>query len=305
MKALVTISRIAPRRIAAAMLLLAVLSPAAFAQTPLKVVASFSVLADLVRNVGGDRIDIVTLVGPGGEAHAYTPSPADARAVAAAKLVFINGLGLEGWLPRLGGATGRGARIVEVSSGVEPRKAPGGRGGEVVDPHAWMAVANASRYVANIRDALSAADPAGASDYAKAAAAYLARLGALDREVRAALEAIPPDQRKLVTVHDAFGYFAAAYGLQPIALQGVASDAEPTAQAMAALVGEIRNNRIPAIFREPASDPRLVDRIARETGIKIGGVLYSDSLTETKGEAPTYIDLIRHNIRVLTTALSG
>ncbi|MEA2882929.1 MAG: zinc/manganese transport system substrate-binding protein [Bradyrhizobium sp.] len=270
-----------------------------FAQDKLPVIASFSIPGDLARNVGGDRADIATLVGANGDVHVYTPAPGDAKKISDAKLVVVNGLGLEGWLERLVRSSGSKAPIVIASNGIAPRKL-----GAHADPHAWQSVANAKIYVANIRDGLSAADPAGAAAYRANAEAYLAKLGALDGEVRAAIAKIPEARRKVISTHAAFGYFADAYGIAFIAPQGVSTESEASARDIAAIITQIRTQKIPAVFLENVSDPRLMRRIAAETGAKIGGTLYSDSLTGQNGEAPTYIDMVRHNIKALTAALA-
>jgi zinc/manganese transport system substrate-binding protein len=268
------------------------------AQDRLNVVASFSILGDFVRNVGGERVSVTTLVGPDSDVHVYTPAPADAKKIADAKLVVINGLGLEGWLPRLVQSAGGKATMITASRGITPRKL-----GADADPHAWQSVANARIYVVNIRDALVAADPAGAAIYRDNADRYLARLDALDREVRAAVAQIPEGRRKVISTHDAFGYFAAAYGVEFIAPQGVSTESEVSARDIAAIITQIKASKIPAVFLENISDPRLMRRISAETGARIGGTLYSDSLTGEKGDAPTYIDMVRHNIKALTSAL--
>jgi zinc/manganese transport system substrate-binding protein len=268
------------------------------AQEKINVVASFSILGDFAKNVGGDRVNVTTLVGTDSDVHVYTPAPADAKKIADAKLVIINGLGLEGWLPRLVQSSGGKATIVVATTGIAPRKL-----GSDADPHAWQSVANAKIYVANIRDALSAADPAGAAATRANADAYLAKLDALDREVHEAIAQIPQTRRKVISTHNAFGYFAAAYGIAFIAPQGVSTESEPSARDIAAIITQIRTGKIPAVFLENISDPRLMNRISAETGAKIGGTLYSDSLTGEKGDAPTYIDLVRHNIKALTSAL--
>jgi zinc/manganese transport system substrate-binding protein len=280
------------------LVLVAVASPAC-AQGRLKVVASFSILGDFVKNVGGDRIEVTTLVGPNGDIHVYTPAPADAKKIADAKLVVINGLGLEGWLPRLVQSSGGKATIVIASDGVVPLKS-----GSAADPHAWQSVSNAKIYVANIRDALVAADPADAGAFRANADAYLAKLDGLDRDVREAMARIPPAHRKVISTHGAFGYFASAYGVEFIAPLGVSTDFEASARDIADIINRIRVAKIPAVFVENISDPRLIRRISAETGAAIGGTLYSDSLTEEKGDAPTYIDMVRHNIKALTKALS-
>ncbi|MBR0874118.1 metal ABC transporter substrate-binding protein [Bradyrhizobium tropiciagri] len=280
-------------------LVLAMASGAARAAERVNVVASFSILADLIRNVGGSSVEVAALVGPDGDAHVYAPTPADAKKVAAARLLVVNGLGFEGWMPRLLQASGSKAPIAVASKGITPLKV----GGEA-DPHAWQSVANAKIYVGNIRDALIAAAPDQADGFKAGAEAYLVKLDALDREVREAMAKIPEARRKVISTHGAFGYFAAAYGVQFIAPIGVSTDSEPSARDIAAIISQIRAAKIPAVFLENISDPRLIERIAAETGAKVGGTLYSDSLTGEKGQAPTYIDMVRHNIKALTGALA-
>ncbi|MBM3084191.1 metal ABC transporter substrate-binding protein [Chelatococcus daeguensis] len=304
------------------------LAPAALAQpaeapSKTRVVATFSILGDLVREVGGERIDLTVLVGPNGDAHVYSPSPADARNLAEARVIFVNGLKFEGWIDRLVQASGTRATIVEAAARVTPlemendghghghahsraddhdEKHAHEHGG--LDPHAWQDVANAKLYVAAIRDALVAADPAGKDAYAANAEAYLARLDALEAEVKAAVEAIPRDRRKVITSHDAFGYFARAYGLTFIAPQGVSTDAEASARDVGRIIRQIKRDKIPAVFLENVTDPRLVERIAKETGAKIGGRLYSDALSDENGAAGTYIAMMQHNIKALNAALA-
>jgi zinc/manganese transport system substrate-binding protein len=270
------------------------------AQTKIDVVASFSILGDFVKNVGGERVSVTTLVGPNGDAHVYTPTPQDAKKITDAKLVVVNGFGFEGWLPRLVKSSGGKATIVTATNGVAQRELE-----NHADPHAWQSVANAKIYVGNIRDALAAADPAGAEAYKTNAASYLAKLDALDAEVRTAIAGIPDARRKVISTHDAFGYFAAAYGLAFIAPQGVSTEAEPSARDIAKIITQVKSAKIPAVFLENISDPRLMRRIAAETGAKVGGTLYSDSLTPENGDAPTYIDMVRHNIKALTSALTS
>ena len=275
------------------------ISPAR-AQEPLNVVASFSILGDFVRSVGGDRVSVATLVGPNGDAHVYTPAPADAKKIADAKLVIVNGLGMEGWLPRLVKSAGSKAAIITATSGIAPRKL-----GSDADPHAWQSVANAKVYVTNIRDALAAADPAGAEAYRANTQNYLAKLDALEREIGAAVAQIPQDRRKVISTHDAFGYLASAYGIEFVAPSGVSTESEPSARDVARIITQIRSQKIPAVFLENISDSRLIRRISAETGARVGGTLYSDSLTNEKGDAPTYIDMVRHNIKALTSALAN
>jgi zinc/manganese transport system substrate-binding protein len=264
----------------------------------LNVVASFSILADFVRNVGGDRVNLTTLVGPDSDVHVYTPAPGDAKRIAEAKLVVVNGLGLEGWLPRLVQSAGSKAQVVTASAGIAPLKL-----GSTADPHAWQSAPNARIYVTDIADALAAADPDDAEFFRAQAKAYLEKLETLDREVREAVAKIPPERRKVISTHDAFGYFAAEYGIQFIAPLGVSTETEPSARDIAAIIGQIKGQKIPAVFLENISDDRLIRRIAAETGAKVGGTLISDGLTGEKGSAPTYIDMVRHNIKALTSAL--
>lgn len=277
----------------------------ALAQERIKIIATFSILADLTRNVGGDRVDVDALVGPNGDAHVYAPAPADAKKVADAKVVITNGLGFEGWIARLVKASGSKAPIVVVTKGISARKAQGGHdhghGGS--DPHAWQSVGNVKTYVANIRDALAAADPAGKANYEANASAYLAKLDALDKDIKDSVAKIPAERRRIITTHDAFGYFKDAYGIDFIAPQGVSTESEASAKDVAKIINQIKKQKIPAIFVENVSDPRLLKRISEETGAKIGGTLYSDALTDAKGPAPTYIDMMRHNVETLAAAL--
>ena len=276
------------------------------AQEKLPVVATFSILADLAREVGGERVAVVSLVPPNADAHVFAPSPADAKALAAARLVVSNGLGFEGWIERLLKVSGGKAPVVVASAGIKPRRMEQGGHGHAhaaADPHAWQSVANAKIYVGNIRDGLIAADPAGRAAYEANARAYLEKLEALEREVRAMVERLPADRRRIITSHDAFGYFQDAYRIEFIAPQGVSTETEVSARDLARIIAQVRRQKIPAIFLENVSDPRLQKRIAEETGAKMGGTLYSDALTDEKGPAPTYIDMIRHNIRTLGAAL--
>jgi len=279
----------------------------AHAQTKIPVVATFTILADFVGQVGGARVGVVSLVGPNGDVHAYDPSPADSRKVAAARLIVENGLHLEGWISRLAKASAAKGRVVIASAGVALRKDASNKefaehGG--TDPHAWQNVANAKIYVVNIRDGLIAVDPAGKAEYEANAQAYLEKLDALDAAARAAIAKIPAERRRIVTTHDAFGYFGQAYGLTLAAPAGVSTEGGISARDVAKIVAQIRKDRFPAVFLENVSDPRLMDQIARETGAKIGGTLYSDSLSGPDGPAGTYIDMVRHNISELTKALA-
>jgi zinc/manganese transport system substrate-binding protein len=295
--------------VASAVILAAV--PAAQAQdgkdsNKLRVVASFSILRDLVANVGGDRVDVTALVGPGGDAHIYEPSPADARTAGAAGLIVVNGLGFEGWMERLAHASATTAPVIVASAGIVPRRAgnPGGVAPAAgPDPHAWQSVRNAEIYVSNISDGLIRADPPGRTIYEAHAAVYLAELERLDADIRRVVMEIPPGRRKVITTHDAFGYFAAEYGFAFIAAQGVSSETDPSAKDIARLIRTVREQQIPALFFEAAVDPRLVRRIAAESGARIGGTLYADSLSASAGPAATYIDMMRHNIHEILNGL--
>jgi zinc/manganese transport system substrate-binding protein len=246
-------------------------------------------------------------VGPNSDTHVFSPTPADAKKLAAAQVVFVNGLGLEGWMTRLVSASGSRAQTFVASTGIKTRKMEDDHhpGRMVTDPHAWQSIANAKIYVANIRDGLSKADPAGKSSYDANATAYLAKLDALEQEVKAAIGKIPADHRRIITTHDAFGYFGGAYGMEFISPEGVSTDAEPSAKDVARIIAQIRKQKIPAVFLENITDDRLLKRIGAESGARIGGTLYSDALTDEKGPAPTYIDMMRHNVKQLAEALTG
>lgn len=274
-------------------------APALAESEKVPVVASFSIIGDLVKEVGGDRVAVSTLVGPDGDAHVYQPTPADGRRIAQAKIIFVNGLGFEGWIDRLIAAAKSKGTIVTLGKGVAAR--PGEEG---TDPHAWQDVANAKIYVTEIRDALAAADPAGAESYKANAAAYLAKLDALDAEIVKALEAIPQERRRVVSTHDAFGYFTARYGVTFIAPQGVSTEAEASARDIARIIDSVKQNKVGAVFLENISDPRLAKRIAAETGARVGGTLYSDALSAPGEGGANYIDMMRHNVRELTKALA-
>lgn len=278
----------------------------ATAQDKVRVVATFSILADLARNVGGDAVDVTALVGPDSDAHAYSPSPADAKRLADAKVVLVNGLGFEGWIERLVKASGTKGAVVVASKGVKSRQMKDEDHDQgKSDPHAWQSVANAKIYAVNIRDGLVKADPAGKAAYEANAAAYLAKLDVLENEVKATVAAIPAERRKIITTHDAFGYFGAAYRMDFIAPQGVSTETEVSARDVAKIIRQIKAQKIPAIFMENVTDPRLMQRIADETGAKIGGKLYSDALSAPGGPAGTYIDMMKNNLKEFRGALAS
>ncbi|MCJ7787395.1 MAG: metal ABC transporter substrate-binding protein [Methyloceanibacter sp.] len=320
-------------QIGLALILLFGLAGSAEAADKVKAVASFSILGDMIGQVGGDRVEVVTLVGPDGDAHVFSPTPADAKTLAGADVFFVNGLGFEGWLQRLEKASGFKGRLVTASDGVKPltmedeghyhdgeehaEHADHAKGHdddeddeedeeeEVPDPHAWQDLANGKIYVANIRDGLIEADPEGRAVYETNVAKYLEAIAKEAAAVRAALSALPEARRKIITSHDAFNYFGKAYGLEIIAPEGVSTESEASAQDVAKIIRQIKADKIPAVFVENIADRRLLDQIARETGAKIGGTLYSDALSGHDGPAPTYLDMFRHNVGALTAALSS
>jgi len=302
-----------------AMFAVATTSPT-WAADKLKVVTTFTILGDMVRNVGGEHIALTTLVGPDGDAHVYEPTPADARALAQAGLVIVNGLGFEGWIDRLVKASGYKGRVAVASDGIAPLKAQDDHGhshskthaekgkdhhhGEL-DPHAWQDLANGRLYVANIARVLAAADPAHADDYRGRAEAYDRELVALDRDIRRRLDAIPADRRRIVTSHDAFRYFGRAYGVRFRSPVGLSTESEPSAKQIAALIRQLKKEKTRVLFVENITDPRLVQQLAREAGAVIGGTLFSDSLSGPTGPAPTYLDMFRHNVSEIAKAFTS
>jgi zinc/manganese transport system substrate-binding protein len=272
----------------------------------IKAVASFSILGDMLRQVGGDRVEVVTLVGPNGDAHVYAPTPTDAKHLSKAKLLVINGLGFEGWISRLEQSSGFKGLVITASRGVKSQQMTEedhGKSKQVTDPHAWQSLANGWLYAENIRDGLIQADPEGRATYEANATKFIAAIETLEQQVKAAIEKVPPAKRKIITSHDAFGYFGAAYGIQFIAPQGVSTESEASAKDVAKIIRQIKAEKIPAVFLENFSDPRLLEQISRETGAKIGGYLYSDALSEASGPAPTYLEMFRHNVKTLTATL--
>lgn len=307
---------------------------AAHAAEPLKAVASFSILGDIVREVGGTDVSLTTLVGPDGDAHEYEPTPGDAKKLSAAQVLFVNGLDFETWLPKLTKASGFAGKTVVASQGVTPRKFAQAGGGHKpgdhdhehehdhdhdhddghnhgdghhhhgdADPHAWQSLANGVIYARNVADGLAAADPAHADAYRQRAAAYIARLEALDAAAKKTFAAIAADRRKVVTSHDAFGYFGDAYGVSFIPAMGVSTDAEPSAGEVARIIEQVKRDKVPAVFVENISSPKLVQQIARETGAKVGGTLYSDALSKPGQPGATYMEMFEWNVRQLAAAL--
>jgi zinc/manganese transport system substrate-binding protein len=289
------------RKYIASALMLATAVTGAQAQDKIKAIASFSIIADLVKQIGGDYVAVTSLVGPNADMHNFQPSPSDSKRIADAQLVVINGLGLEGWADRLIKASGyRGARLV-ASSGI--KALPGGGEHGRYDPHAWQKVANVKVYISNIRAALAEVDPAHKTDYERATTNYLKQLDALETEIKAAFDGIPKPQRRIITSHEAFTYYGDAYNIEFLAPQGITETSAPSAKNVAQLIRQIKREKIKAVFVENISSQQLMNRIASETGAIVGGTLYSDALSEPSGSAATYIEMMRHNTRLIATAL--
>lgn len=344
--------------LAIAGLLLAGSQSAALADNEVKAVATFSILGDMVANVGGARVQVTTLVGPDGDGHVYQPTPADAKSVTEADVVFINGLSFEGWIDRLVQSSGYSGPVVVATKGIVAREMgeehghehgeeakaeehdhdhdhkeeakaeahdhdhehkdeakdhdhdhekeeAGHHHHEGEDPHAWQSLANGLVYVKNIAEGLCAADPEGCDGYKKNAEAYSAEISKLDETIRAEIGKVAETKRRVITSHDAFGYFEQAYGVEFIAPQGVSTEAEASAADVAEIIRQIKNDKVTALFVENITDPRLVEQIARETGIKIGGSLYSDALSAESGPAGTYLKMFEHNADALAKAMLG
>lgn len=262
------------------------------------IVASFSILGDMVEQVVGEHATVTTIVGPDADAHVYQPSVADARAVAEADIIFVNGLGFETWSDTLIAESGTEGTVYVSTDGITPVLVDG-----ATDPHAWNSLTNGVIYVQNIADAMSAEMPDHADKFAANAEAYIAQLRALDAETKMKLSALPEDRRTVVTAHDAFGYLADAYGLTFLAPVGIDTEAEPSAQELAALISQLKQDGAAALFVENISSPALVQQIADETGIKVGGRLFSDALSERGGPATSYLAMFQHNLGTLLDAL--
>lgn len=282
----------------------------------LNVVATFSIIGDFAAQVGEDRIDLKVLVGPDSDTHVYEPRPADALALAEADVVLTNGLEFEGFLDRLIAASNTEATIATLTDGVQTMEEPGGGhyhyiNGEAIfhagahDPHAWQSIPNAKIYVSNIAEVFCAADSAGCAEYKANAAQYSAELDTLDKEIRAAVSALPKDRRTVVVAHNAFRYFEEAYGIHFLSPQGTSTESEAAAADVAGLIREIRAHKAGAIFAENISDTRLLERIAAESGLVLVGMLYSDALSDPDGPAANYIEMMRHNANAITQALAG
>ncbi len=274
------------------------------AQGRLSVVATFSILGDLAARVGGDRVAVASLVGPGADAHTFQPRPSDLLRLKDAAVLVENGLGLEGWMNRMARSAGFAGQRIVASAGVRPRSFQEG-GKTVTDPHIWQDPRNAATMVAAIAAGLGKADPAGAPDYAARARAFAAEIAEADAAIERAMAAIPPDKRQVITSHDAFGYYGARYGIRFRAAQGLSTDAEPTPRDLARLAAQIRRDRIRAVFVETMADPRLAETLARESGAIVGPAVYSDSLSPPGGPAATYLDMLRHNTAAFAAAMAA
>ena len=264
-------------------------------------VATFSILADLTQRIAGDHVRILTLVGANGDAHVFEPGPKESAELAEAKLLIANGLGFEPWLQRLEDASGFEGKTIIASDGVTPLKGTADQG--TTDPHAFQDVANAEIYAGNIEMALSAADPAHAADYKANADKLIAALDALDKELKAEFAAIPLERRRVLTSHDAFQYFGKAYGIEFVAVQGISTEAEPTAEDLGTIVRQARDGHLSAIFLENMADPRLAETVAQESGVRMGGELYADALSEPDGAAADYLSLMRYNAKQLLVVM--
>lgn len=271
----------------------------ASAHDEVKIVASFSILGDMVEQVAGDHASVTTIVGPDADAHVYQPSVADAKAVALSDVIFVNGLGFETWSDTLIKESGTEATVYIATEDVTPVKING-----EIDPHAWNALSNGVIYVRNIADAMGKAMPDHADDFNANADAYIAKLEALDAETRNRLAALPDDRRTVVTAHDAFGYLADAYGMTFLAPVGIDTEAEPSARDLAVLISQLKEEGAAALFVENITSPVLVQQISEETGIEIGGRLFSDALSERGGPATSYLAMFEHNLGTLLDALS-
>ncbi len=271
---------------------------------PLEAVASFTVIADMVHNVGGDRVHVTSLIGPNGDPHVYEPTPADAQALKKADVAFVSGLHLEGWLDRLIKASGYKGQPVVLSDGIKTRSMEED-GKRITDPHAWNSAANGVIYVRNIIAALKKADPAGASVYEANGERYMAQLQALDAYARAQIQSIPVQQRKVLTSHDAFGYFGDAYGVTFLSPLGFSTESEPSAADVGKLIRQIKAEHVSAYFFENSGDPRLVKQIADASGARPGGELYVEALSPADGPAASYAQMFRYNVDKLTAAMKG
>ncbi|MGQ5523901.1 metal ABC transporter substrate-binding protein [Chitinimonas sp. PSY-7] len=277
----------------------------------LPVVASFSILGDLVQQVGGDKVEVKTLVGPDGDAHVYQPSPQDGKTLATAKVVVLNGLAFEGWMDRLARASRyQGARVtasdkVKTYPVDEHDHAGHSHDHGKTDPHAWQDPSNVRLYVTNIAEGLAKADPANSAYYHQRAEQYGKELDALEKWADTQLASIPLAKRRVITSHDAFGYLGHRFQITFLAPQGMNTDAEASAKSVGQLIRQAKQERIKAIFVENVSNPKLLEQISRETGATVGGRLYSDALSKADGPAANYLAMMRYNITTLVTGMKN
>ena len=269
----------------------------------LPVMASFSILGDLVQVVGGDRVAVTTLVRADQDAHTFEPKAVDAKNLLQTKLLVTNGLGFEPWAQKLVKSAGYKGQSVVASQGVKARAMSDEKGNAETDPHAWQDPTNVIFYVRNIAAALNKLDPAGASTYQANSEAYVKELEALDTESKAAFAAITPDKRKVITSHDAFGYFGARYSIGFLAPQGMSTEAEPSAKEVARLIRQIQKEKIRAVFIENMSNPKLLAQLSKDAGVAVGPSLYVDALSKAGGPADSYLKLMRHNVAQLAAAM--
>lgn len=292
-------------------------APRLGAQQRIAVVASFSILGDMAARIGGERIALRVMAGPDADAHAFQPRPSDAAALRGATLVLRNGLGFDGWIDRMLRAANHRGRVITATEGITPRMTQGhghahghahghgNRGRPVPDPHAWQDLRHGQAYVRIIANGLVAADPAGEATYRRNAEAYGESLAALDAWVRQQVATVPAPRRRVVTSHDAFGYFGDAYGITFLSPQGISTEAEPSAAQVARLIRQIKADAITAVFLENMANPATLRRLAAEAGVTVGGRLYADALSAADGPAATYEAMFRHNVGLLVPAMRG
>ncbi len=294
-----------PRRfLLASATALALLGTPAHAADPLPVTASFSILGDLVRVVGAQRVAVTTLVGPDEDAHVFEPKPSDVKTILGSKLLVTNGLGFEPWAGKLAKSAGYKGESVIASKGVKGRAMADEHGHAESDPHAWQNPNNMVLYVRNIVAGLSRVDPAGASAYQANAEAYVKELQALDSWAKERFAAIPAVKRKVITSHDAFGYFAAHYGIKFLAPQGVSTEAEPSAKQVAQLIRQLQREKIKAVFVENMTNPKLLAQLSKDAGVTVGGAaLYADALSAPDKPGSTYLQMMRHNVTQLAAGM--
>jgi zinc/manganese transport system substrate-binding protein len=270
----------------------------------LPVVASFSILGDLVKIVGGDRVRVTTLVGPDEDAHVFEPKPSDAKAIAQSKLLVVNGLGFEPWATKLARAAAYKGLNVAASQGLKGRTMVDEHGHAEGDPHAWQNPLNVVLYVRNIAAALAQADPQGATLFKARADAYVQELRELDAWAQTQFAAIPLAKRKVITSHDAFGYFAAQYQITFLAPQGVSTEAEPSAKGVAKLIRQIQREKVRAVFVENMGNPKLIAQLSQDAGVTLGATLYADALSGPDQPGATYLEMVRHNVRTLAAGMA-